>query len=145
MRTGREFLIDTGIIIQLAPDRQPISNDLARWIDENAESSFLSVVTVMELQRGASALKFKGESARAATLQNWLDVLTAEYGARILPISAAVASAAGDLYGRLEARGTEPGLADTMIAATAIAHGLTIVTANTGHFATLTDNLVNPA
>ncbi|BDA82911.1 twitching motility protein PilT [Aureimonas sp. SA4125] len=144
MRTGREFLIDTSIIAQLAPHRQPISNDLARWIEENAESSFLSVVTVMELQRGAAALKFKGETARAGVLQNWIDVLAAEYGARILPVSAAVAIAAGELYGRLEARGTEPGFVDALVAATAISHGLTIVTANRQRFAPLTDNLVDP-
>lgn len=145
MRTGREFLIDTSIIAQLAPHRQPISNDLSRWLEENAESSFLSVVTVMELQRGASTLKFKGETARASALQNWIDVLTAEYGARVLPVTAAVATAAGDLYGRLEARGTEPGFADALIAATAISQGLTIVTANRQHFSALTDNLVAPA
>jgi len=86
----------------------------------------LSTVTEAELWFGAE----KRRSKRLFKLvEDFLDPL------KILPFDRSAAQAFGKLRAQLEARGRSIGVADTMIAATAIAQGLVVVTGNTKHFA----------
>lgn len=85
----------------------------------------ISTVTVMELAKGLE------KAGRADTLEP----LLARLGkVQVFPFGEAEARRAGGIYGALERLGTPIGRADPMIAATALVHGLTLVTGNVEHY-----------
>jgi predicted nucleic acid-binding protein len=104
----------------------------------------VSVVTVAEIQRGTRKLMRAGGTARAQALSEWLQSLVEVYGDRILPIDTDVAMIAGVIEDHATAAGKNPGFADVLIAATAKAHGLAVLTANVRHFQPLDVNCFNP-
>jgi hypothetical protein len=85
---------------------------------------FLSVLTLGELRKGVEA-KRRTDSVTAATLGLWVDGIETTFADRVLPVDAAAAR----LWGELSARRSLP-VVDTLIAATAITRGLTLVTRN---------------
>jgi predicted nucleic acid-binding protein len=85
-------------------------------------------VTIGEIERGIERRR-GADAAFAEALESWLDRTVSIYGNRILPIDAAIARR----WGRLSARLGHDG-ADLLIAATALEHGLTVVTRNVRHF-----------
>lgn len=121
------YLIDTDVISKLRrPHRHPA---VTRWLSSQRSSDvFLSVVTIGEIERGIAQQRIRN-SAFASDLARWLDQLLKIYSARILMFD--VTSARN--WGRLTvATGNKS--ADLLIAATALSHGLTVVTGNTRHF-----------
>lgn len=89
-------------------------------------SSFsLSTITVMEIVRGYHL------AGRHDRLANFISGLAAH---EILPFTQSTAELAGEIDADLQCAGQPIGRADPMIAATAIEHGLVLVTGNTGHF-----------
>lgn len=122
------LLLDTNIISAMRrPDRNP---RVAAWAASVApEDFFLSVVSVMELQRGVDRLRGRDES-QAAILDRWLDAVLTDYDARILPLTIPIARR----WGRLAHTIGNSDL-DLAIAATALEHGLTVATRNVAHFA----------
>lgn len=140
------YLFDTSIISLFAPDMPPVSGQLAKWIlDQDAsETLFLSVVAVAEIERGIQSLRRRGARARTQRLTAWLDDLLLTYADRVLPIDANVARIAGVIEDRVVARGKNPGLADILVAATAAAHDMIVLTANTRHFVPLGVPYENP-
>lgn len=133
------YLLDTSIISLFAPDKPAVSARLSAWVlDQDAnETLFLSVIAVAEIERGIRSLGRKGARHRTQRLSAWLDDLLLTYADRVLPIDANVARIAGVIEDRAVALGKRPGLADILVAATAAAHDMTILTANTRHFAPL--------
>jgi predicted nucleic acid-binding protein len=105
---------------------------------------FLSTVTLAEIQAGISRLERKGAPRRAADLTHWLDAIMELHGSRTLPLTSSVALEAGRLLDRAIGAGVDPGFEDAAIAATAVVHGLTVVTANTRHFETFGVTCVPP-
>src|SRR5439155_23000089 len=91
-------------------------------------SFFLSTITVGEIERGIERQR-RQDPAFAEALLAWLERSIAAYQDRILPVTIAVARR----WGRLSARIGHDG-ADLMIAATALEHGLIVVTRNLRHF-----------
>jgi tRNA(fMet)-specific endonuclease VapC len=85
----------------------------------------LSAVTVMEVIRGFQ----KNQSYRK--LQDFLSAVAVE---EVLDFDRPAAELAGRIAGELERVGRPIGLADPMIAAVALTHGLELVTGNTSHF-----------
>ena len=85
----------------------------------------LSSVTVMEIVRG---FQRKQSFLR---LQSFLNAVSLE---EMIPFDRSVAEVAGRIAGELERTGLPIGTADPMIAATALAHGLELVTGNLAHF-----------
>jgi toxin FitB len=119
------YLIDTVILSEL---RKPQRNtQLSSWIERQRTSDlFLSVITVGEIERGIARTK---DANFAAALATWLDRVLALYSDRILPFELQVARR----WGRLSAAlGNDS--ADLMIAATALEHGLIVVTRNVSDF-----------
>ena len=133
------FLLDTNVV---SAARRPDRQDLAfrAFLDAfDVEEAFISAVSIMEIRFG-----IQREAARdrdfAADLSRWLEeVVLAGFAERILPFDLAVALCAGALP-TAERRPT----ADAMIAATAVEHGLTVVTRNLAHFQVLGVECLNP-
>ena len=118
------FLLDTNVISEV---RKPHANDaVARWFDSvSADELYLSVLVVGEIRRGIERLRVR-DSDQAAVFDGWLSGLKSDFEDRVLPVSAVVAEA----WGRLDAPAPLP-LIDGLLAATALAHGLTLVTRDT--------------
>lgn len=132
------FLLDTDVLSALRrQDRHP---DVTRWIGEQRITDlYLSVVTIGEIERGITRQRARDPSF-ARDLSYWLDRVTSRYGDRILPIDLPTARRWGELSGDLGHAG-----ADLLIAATALEHGLTVVTRNTRHFEPTGVAVLNPS
>lgn len=85
-----------------------------------------------------------GGQTRADRLELWLETLIDQFRDRVLPITERIGRMAGDMEDGMIARGRNPGLADILIASTAAAHRLTILTANVRHFDSLGVPYLNP-
>jgi predicted nucleic acid-binding protein len=105
------------------------------WADQVAELN-LSVVTLEEIHYG---LSWKSN----ARIRSWFEDFLAEL-CRILPITDDIARRAGDLRGQFRAKGKTRSQADMLIAATAQAHGLTLVTRNQEDFRDCGMTVLNP-
>lgn len=130
------YILDTNVVSLLSPAHGEASPTFLGWLDE-ADAKwelFLSVVTVHEIERGITLLDSKGATAKARDLRRWMDGLVSTYEDRILPIDAAVSAISGRLEGATVSAGHSPGMADALIAGTAKAHDLTVVTFNLRHF-----------
>jgi len=122
------YLLDTVVLSELRK-RRPNPNVVA-WIDAVALADlFLSVVTIAEIELGIERQK-RVDAAFASQLAGWLDVTLRAYGARILPMTTAIARR----WGRLAAAQIGNREPDLAIAATALEHGLTLVTRNVSDF-----------
>lgn len=135
------YLLDTNVVSEWVRPR-PDAGVIA-WLDEADEDRlFLSVITLAELRRGVERLE---PGRRRTRLDDWLrDELTRRFDGRILPIDAAIAETWGRLVARSEATGRAIGAMDAFMAATAMAHDLTLVTRNVGDFKSAIRSLHNP-
>lgn len=131
------YLVDTNVISAGAPVRRGATPDLVAWMDALSSMLFLSAMTIAEIEDGIAKLKREGASKRAADLTAWLETLLHLYKARILAFDVETARVAGALSDKARGLGLSPGLADIVIAATAVRHRLTILTRNTRDFASI--------
>ncbi len=100
--------------------------------ERDEESLYLSVLTIGELRRGIDRLP---EGTRRRKLEAWLDAdLVPRFETRILAVTQEIADLWGRLLAETENRGRRMGLIDAMLAATAIFHGMTLVSRNTKDF-----------
>ncbi len=117
------FLVDTNILGELARPRP--NRGVMAWANQVAALN-LSVVTLEEIHYG---LSWRPNDRIAS----WFEKFFSEQ-CRVLPVTEEIARRAGDLRGRLRAKGETRSQADMLIAATALAHRLTLVTRNEGDF-----------
>lgn len=121
------FLIDTDVLSALR--RRERSPAIVQWLsDQRPTDLYLSVVSIGEIERGIVRQQ-RRDPAFAHVLAIWLDSVLTLYGERILSVNLSTARRWGRLSGLL---GHES--ADLLIAATALEHGLTVVTRNVRHF-----------
>ena len=131
------FLIDTMVLSELR--RRARDPGVVAWISrQRHEDCFLSVVSIGEIERGI-ARKQATDPAFAAQLAQWLDQLMRLYSDRLLPVDVGVARRWGQLSAAIGHDG-----ADLLIAATALEHGLTVVTRNLSHFQPTGVSTLNP-
>ncbi|GIV81130.1 MAG: ribonuclease VapC [Anaerolineae bacterium] len=135
------YLLDTCVLSEFTK-RQP-KPEVVQWLAQADEQTlFLSVLSVGEIQRGIERLT---ESRRKDELRQWLDqALLPRFVHRLLPLDAEIMLLWGALTARLETQGRKMSAFDSLIAATALFHHLTLVTRNETDFADSGVNLVNP-
>ena len=131
---AESYLLDTSIVSEFAPNRQPMPGKVAAWMAAHETRFHLAAITFAELNEGIARLRRAGAVQRADSLQNWLADTGSRFGDRILSLDATGALAAGEIADLATAGGVHPGLADVLIAATAQVRNLTVVTRNLKHF-----------
>jgi len=118
------YLVDTNIISEVAKGRRCDRHVAAWYRDTRDDELFLSVLVVGEIRQGIERLRPR-DRQRAAVLDHWLQEILTSFGERVLSVDERVAQ----VWGRMNAR--EPLAAvDSLLAATAEAHGMTLVTRN---------------
>jgi predicted nucleic acid-binding protein len=132
-----QYLLDTNILSETRKKR-PDENVVAFVSSVHPSSLYLSVLTLGELRKGV-AQRRRADPAAADSLAGWVDGLEFGFADRILGIDAATAR----LWGELSAQRPRP-VIDTLLAATAIVHELTLVTRNTIDVQDLDVKLHNP-
>lgn len=135
------YLLDTNVISELRKAKSGKCNkNLMAWAKKVSPSSlFLSVITILELETGILLLERK-DPQQGAILRSWLDahVLPA-FADRILYLDVAVAQCCARLHVP-DPRSDR----DAIIAATAMVHGMTVVTRNVNDFIRTEVEMLNP-
>lgn len=133
------FLLDTNVISELRrPDKA--DRNVVAWAGTiPAASFFLSAISILEIELGVLLITRK-DAAQGAVLRAWIDdQILPRFDGRILAVDTAVAQRCARLHvpdPRAER--------DALIAATAIVHGLTVVTRNVADFEPVGVTLLNP-
>jgi hypothetical protein len=131
------FLLDT--VVLSATRKRRRDPGVVAWIKNVSPTDlFLSTITLGEVERGIERQRSMNP-AFAAELELWLNSTLRIYADRILPLD--IGSALR--WGRLSAQFGHAGH-DLAIAATALEHGLTVVTRNVAHFAPTGVPTINP-
>lgn len=133
------FLLDTNVVSELRRPERADPNVRVWASSTPAELYAISVVTVLELERGVLHVE-RRDAMQAAVLRRWLEheILT-PLADRILPIDTAIARRCANLH----VPDPRPER-DALIAATALTLGLTVVTRNVGDFEPMGVALLNP-
>lgn len=135
------YLLDTNVLSEVQRPR-PDEAVLA-WLDQvDEDRTYLSVVSVGEIARGVAQLE---DGRRKVALQRWLDIeLPARFGSRLLPVDRETAVIWGQLMANARRAGRGLPVMDGWIAASAVRHGLTLVTRNGRDFAGIALDLLDP-
>lgn len=117
------YLLDTNVLSETR--RQRADRGVTAFLGSmDSAALFVSALTLGELRKGVAA-KRRGDAQMADLLAVWVDGIEANFADRVLGIDVAVTR----IWGELSAARSLP-VVDTLIAATALAHGLTLVTRN---------------
>ena len=135
------LLLDTNVVSELRKAHHGKADpQVVRWAGrQEAADLYLSVITIHELEIGV-LLTEQRDPAQGAQLRHWLNeqVLPAFYG-RILPVDQAVALKSAALH----VPDPKP-IRDGLIAATALIHGMTVVTRNVHDFESTGVAIIDP-
>ena len=125
-----KLLLDTCILAELRRSKEShsIREALAPFDDDDL---FLSVLTIGEIAKGIALLP---DSRKKHELTNWLNGLEHQFSDRILPITRDISLMWGELTARAQIEGIIIPACDGLIAATALYHGLHVMTRNIRHF-----------
>lgn len=133
-------LVDTCVLSEVQR-RQGNARVRERFQAVADQDVYLSVVTLGELKKGIDKLK---ASAKKRTLTTWFDQLALSARDRILPIDQETAIIWGEVTAKSEKQGQSIPAIDGLIAATALRHGLHLMTRNVAHFESTGVMLINP-
>ena len=135
------YLLDTNVVSELRKAKAGKANkNVTKWAKSvSATSMFLSAITILELETGILLIE-RRDPAQGAMLRTWLDqhVLPA-FSGRILAIDVAVAQRCAQLHVP-----NPQADRDSLIAATALVHGMTVVTRNVADFESTGVEILNP-
>jgi predicted nucleic acid-binding protein len=131
-------LLDTNVLSELRKGNR-CDAGVRQWFEETAEEElFVSVLVLGEIRQGIERIRLR-DPAQARALEKWLRWLAAEFADRLLPVDEKVA----DQWGRLGVGQPVPVL-DAYLAATALVHGLTVVSRDEAGFRPTGAKVINP-
>ena len=120
------YLLDTCVFAEYSRPRP--NTKVFEWIDaQEQELQFLSVLTIGEMEKGIARLP---SSKRRQSLEEVLNVIVSRFDHRIIQLDIAIARRWGRMVESLELKGRKLPIIDSLMAATALEHDLTIVTQN---------------
>ncbi|XAZ26098.1 type II toxin-antitoxin system VapC family toxin (plasmid) [Sinorhizobium sp. B11] len=126
-----KYLLDTNVVSELRKvgDGKADAN-VTKWVGaQNSDDLFISAITVLEIERGILGIQ-RRDASQGSRLRTWMDSrLHPAFAERVLPIDDAIATRCAHLH--ISDRRNE---VDALIAATALVHGLTVVTRNIQDF-----------
>ena len=136
-----KYLLDTCVVSEMAkksPDKK-----VAAWLDnQKIEDLYLSWLTIGELQKGISK---QGDTRKGQLLSRWLKTaVLGRYVGRIFAVEREVAIEWGRICGEAERAGRRRPAVDALIAATAVAHKMKLVTRNVHDMEGMGAEIVNP-
>jgi predicted nucleic acid-binding protein len=133
-------LLDTCVLSEL---RHPKGHPAVRQAVDalNEEDLLVSVISIGEVLKGISLLR---ESDKRRALEVWLKTFECDYSDRLLAIDLETCRLWGELTARAQKAGRVVHATDGLIAATALRHGLHILTRNTADFEPTGALLLNP-
>ena len=135
------YLLDTNVISELRKSKSSNFNkNVKTWAESVSPSIlFLSVITILELEMGV-LLSERRDPLQATVLRSWLNVhVIPVFSERILPVDVAVAQRCAKLH--IPNPQSER---DAIIAATALVHGMIVVTRNVSDFNKTGAEILNP-
>ncbi|WP_208245993.1 type II toxin-antitoxin system VapC family toxin (plasmid) [Rhizobium sp. T1470] len=126
-----KYLLDTNVVSELRKvgDGKADAN-VTKWVGaQDSNDLFISAITILEIERGILTVQ-RRDAAQGSRLRGWMDSrVRPEFAERVLPIDDAIATRCAHIH--IPDRRNE---ADALIAATALVHGLTVVTRNVQDF-----------
>ncbi|BBL57409.1 type II toxin-antitoxin system VapC family toxin [Methylomonas koyamae] len=135
------YVLDTNVVSELRKIRIGKADaNVAAWADSvDAADLFLSAITLMELELGVLSIERK-DASQGTVLRAWLEQqVLPEFSERTLPVDTAVALRCARLHVP-DKRGER----DALIAATALVHGMVLVTRNVADFQATGVAILNP-
>ena len=135
------YLLDTCLLSELVKPRPDPS--VITWVSQQNESQlFLSVLTLGELRKGVERLK---DGRKRVRLAQWLEgELKPRFAGRLLAVDEDVAEQWGIVSAQASARGLALPVMDGLISATALVHGLAVVTRNVSDIQASGAQVFNP-
>jgi predicted nucleic acid-binding protein len=135
------YLLDTNVVSE-AIRPWPDAHVTAWLAARRRATTYLSVLTLGEIEQG---IVRSPSPQRAERLARWLEEdLMPQFRGRLLLVDATVTKTWGQITGRARLEGQAVGLVDSLLAATAIVHGLILVTRNVSDVAVLPVETINP-
>lgn len=135
------FVLDTNVVSELRKVRSgKADQNVASWASNvDAANLFVSAITIMELELGVLSIERK-DATQGAMLRAWLEQhVLPEFSGRTLPIDTTVAQRCTRLH-----IPDRCGERDALIAATALVHGMTVVTRNVPDYQSTGVAIINP-
>lgn len=135
------FILDTNVVSELRKVKSGKADaNVTAWTTKvDASDIFISVITVLELEMGVLQVEQR-DALQGTMLRTWFDkYVLPEFAGRVLPIDTAIARRCARLH--VPDRRSER---DALIAATALVHGMTVVTRNVADFISTEAKIINP-
>ena len=133
------YLLDTNVLSEMRRGLRGNPGVNAWFAAVAVADVYISALVLGEISKGIARSRLRRDYTQAENLEAWLHRLPRVFGNRIIPVNADIA----EIWGQMYAVRNVP-VVDGLIAATAIAHDLTLVTRNIADVQGLGADLLNP-